>query len=321
MRIRAAFPALALVAYFHSAPAALEKEEKPAAPTSWGYVSNGPVDLRRAPSARKSAVALLERGALVPILQVKSKEAAHWALVRVVDPGKLNPKTGWVEANQLETLPLERFPADADILKLLGGAYLEDYTASQTQIARFLVRQGRRDPALVCFLGAPVLPSARLQVFFPSQAKFIPGPLLEFASSEMDTGITSLEVRDLTGDGNESLITHESFQIVPQNRGTRIVIRRIEDSGFKILWRAPLEFRNLASFPPRQKALSPPEKNIGAPGTVTIGNVEFRQHGGVREPVWKGRVEFRALGREEPVETLAIEKVCPWDGTRFAPLE
>ena len=69
------------------------------------------------------------------------------------------------------------------------------------------------------------------------------------------------------------------------------------------------------------QTLAPPEKNIGLPGTVTKGEVEFRARGRISEPVWKGKVEFHALGREEPVDTLSLEKVCTWDGTKFAPLQ
>jgi hypothetical protein len=77
---------------------------------------------------------------------------------------------------------------------------------------------------------------------------------------------------------------------------------------------------NLASFAPKLQILTPPERNIGAPGTVTKGNVEFRSRGRISEPLWKGKVEFFAFGREQPVETVTIEKLCPWDGMIFSPL-
>ena len=64
----------------------------------------------------------------------------------------------------------------------------------------------------------------------------------------------------------------------------------------------------------------PPEENIGAPGTVSRATIEFRERGSVSQPVWKGKVEFYVFGGEKPVQSVSIEKVCPWDGKKFAPL-
>ena len=69
------------------------------------------------------------------------------------------------------------------------------------------------------------------------------------------------------------------------------------------------------------RVLQPPEANIGMPGTVTKGELEFRTRGRLTDLVWKGKVEFHVLGREEPVESVSIEKTCAWDGTKFAPLQ
>jgi hypothetical protein len=136
----------------------------------------------------------------------------------------------------------------------------------------------------------------------------------------MQAAITDLEIRDLVGDGNECLITREPFSFGPRNEGVNLVIRRIVAGAFQTLWRAPVEFRNLASFAPKMRMLAPPEKNIGAPGTVTKGDVDFRPRGRTTDLVWKGKVEFYVVGREQPVETVDLEKTCAWDGTKFTAL-
>lgn len=307
---------LVLVVDFFLGLSAYPKEAKQEAPVAWAFTRNG-AEVRRSPSKGKPAIARLGRGALVHLFKTDSK---GWTSVRAVEPAKLNAQMGWVESDQIEVLPLGQFPTDAELLKQMGGAFLEDYTASHTTLARYLLRRGGLGPALVCFLGSRVLSSARLQVFLTSKGKFAPGPFLEFVSSEMDTGITALEVRDLVGDGNECLVTREPFRLAPEDFGMNLVIRRIEGSELRKLWEAPLEFRNLSSYPARLEVLAPPERNIGAAGTVTKGEVEFRPRASRSEPVWKGRVEFRVFNRSEPLETIPIEKVCPWDGAKFMPL-
>lgn len=300
---------------------AAEKEKKPPTPTGWCYAAKEAVDAKPAPSERKKTTLRLGRGALVPAFEPKQAGGSNWTRVRVVDPAKLTAETAWVDSSKVESLPLNQFPIDADVLKLLGGSYLDDYTAANAAIARYLVRQGEREPVLICFVGSPMMPQARLQVLPRTPRGFMPGPYLEFPFSEMQAGITSLEVRDLLGDGNDFLITREGFNLGVASHGVNMVIRRLELGVFRILWKAPVEFSNLASFPPKPQMLTPPEKNIGLPGTVTKGDVEFRARGRLSEPVWKGKVEFHALGREEPVDTLNVEKVCAWDGTKFAPLQ
>jgi len=296
------------------------KEIKTEKPIAWGYVWSGPLELRPKPTPRSAGFARLAAGTLAPVLKLDSKQGTKWTRVRVLDLTKLTPQEGWVESSQMELLPSERFPADADLLRQLGGAYLDDFAASHTDIARFLVRQGKADPVLVCFVISSVLPSARLVVFVPTGGKLAPGPSLEFPSSEIQAAIIAVEVRDLLGDGNECLVTREPFRLGPETRGVNMVIRRIEGGVFKTLWKAPLEFRNLGSFPPRAQVLQPPERNIGTEGTVTLGEVSFRLRGRVYEPVWKGKVEFYVLGREQPLESVAIEKVCSWEGARFTSL-
>jgi len=137
----------------------------------------------------------------------------------------------------------------------------------------------------------------------------------------MNVSLKVLEIRDLVGDGNECLVTREPFDLGLENRGIRIVIRRLEGAELKTLWEAPLERRNLSSYPPKTRLLQPPERNIGEPGTVTTGTVDFLARGGRHEPVWKGKVEFYVVGREAPVNSIAFEKTCAWQGTKFAPLQ
>jgi len=115
-------------------------------------------------------------------------------------------------------------------------------------------------------------------------------------------------------------VTHEPFKHQTHEDGVNMVIRKIEGATLETLWQAPLEFRNLASFPPKFQKLDPPENNIATPGTITSGTVEFRARGHVSEPFWKGTIAFYIQGREKPLDTVTYEKLCPWDGSKFAPL-
>lgn len=302
---------------FTSGSRATAKENKPA---GWASVTPLAAEVRSSPSDHKRPIASLGRGALVEVYDSTARGAARWSRVRIVSLETFDPLMGWVESSALERAPLERFPPDADLLKQLGGAYLDDFVKTHVHLARFLVRQGGAVPALVCLIGSVMLPQARLQAFQRAQDRFVPGAFLEFPLAEMKAGIIALEVRDLLGDGNECLVTREPFNIEPEMRGVNLVIRRIQTDGFEKLWEAPLEYRNLASFPPKVLALEPREKNIGAAGTVSKGAVEFRPRGKFSEPVWRGKVEFHALGREEPLETVTIEKLCAWNGKQFQAL-
>jgi len=306
---------------FLASVAATAKEKATAPPFRWAYVKNETrVESRPAHSPRKPAIMQLQRGELVNVLGVEVKGASSWLKISAVNPSTFEAVTGWVDSSGIESEPLEHFPPDAELLKQLGGHYLEDIVASTTEIVRYVVHQGKRDSALACFLGTRALPQARLQIFQWSSGKYLPGPYLEFPASEMLSGITRMEVLDLLGDVNECIVTEEPFHSQPEEDGTNMVIRRMEGNALKTLWQAPLEFRNLASFPPQRQILEPPEKNIGAPGTVTQGKVDFRARGPLSEPAWKGKIEFHVLGREEPVDTVTVEKVCSWDGSKFAPL-
>lgn len=288
--------------------------------TGWGSVPTGPVEVRPKPSSAKPGVARLNSGALVATFRTQKAGGIPWTEVQVVEPATLEVASGWVESSQIQTLPLDQFPSDADLLKALGGVYLEDINATDARMARYLVKRGKEEPALLCYIGSAFLPHTRLQVFRKTNGKLVAGPSLEMSFSQMKTGVTEIEVRDFVGDGNECIITREPFTEALGNAGLNLVIRRIEADGFKVLWKAPLELRSLSSYPPRTEILQPPEKNIGVPGTVTSATVEFRPRGRISEAVWKGKIEFRVLGREAPLETLTVEKVCGWNGKEFAPL-
>ncbi len=288
--------------------------------TNWGYVRKGPLDVHSKPSAGKRASLQLNRGALVEIWKTTDQGSTHWAQVRALNLAKVDFETGWVDASQLDLFPPAQFPRDAEILRLLGGSYLDDFTAEHAAIARWLVQQGTSDRILVCFVTSRDLPSARLATLVPSGGTFVPGPALDFPSADLEAGITSLELRDLLGDGWDCLVTHEPFHNGPATSGVNEVIRRIEGGKFYTLWSAPLEYRYLDVYPAKIQPLEPPERNIGMPGTVTKGDVTFRSRGKILEPEWKGKVEFHAVGRDEPVNSLTIDKVCPWNGGEFAPL-
>ncbi len=301
----------------HGLPAA---EKTAPAFTNWGYIREGPLDVHSRPSAGKRPSMQLYRGALVEIWKTTDRGGTQWAQVRVLSLAKLDFETGWVDASRLDLFPAKQFPRDPEILRLLGGTYLDDFTAEHAVIARWLVQQGKSDRMLVCFVTSRDLPSARLAALLPSGGTFVPGPSLDFPSADLEAGISSLEVRDLLGDGRDCLITHEPFHNGPATSGVNQVIRRIEGGKFHALWSAPLEYRYLDVYPAKIQPLEPPERNIGAPGTVTKGDVTFRARGKIFEPEWKGKVEFYAVGRDAPVNTLTIDKVCPWDGAEFAPL-
>lgn len=315
------FPFVFFLTFHLLLPASLTAREKKAeTPIGWGYASQGAIDVRPGLLNRNVPKLSLGRGALVLILEEKPGKSKPSARVRAVNPATLETVTGWVEASSIDHQPPGEYPSDEDLLKQLGGDYLQDFTASNARIVRYVLRQGNREPALVCFIGAQILPSARLQVFKKSGGKYIPGAYINFPTSEMQFPISDFEVRDLLGDGNEFLITREPFRVQPEDDGVNLVIRRLEVSQLVTLWTAPIRFRNTASYMPHRQILAPPENNIGAPGTITSGTVEYRAHGPTSEPVWKGKVDFLVVGRDEPVDSVKIEKACPWDGFKFAPL-
>jgi hypothetical protein len=299
---------------------AAARGKKAEVPVGWGYASQGPIDVRPGLLNRMAPILRLGRGALVTILEEKSGESKSSLRVRAVNPATLETVTGWVEKSTIESQPWGDYPPDDELLKQLGGEYLQDFTTSNARIVRYVLRQGKQEPALVCFIGAQILPSARLQIFQKSGGKYVPGAYIDFPTSEMQFAITDLEVRDLMGDGNECLITHEPFRIQADDDGVNLVIRRLEVNELVTLWKAPIQFRNTASYLPHRQILAPPENNIGAAGTVTSGTVEYQTRGPMSEPVWKGKVDFLVVGRDEPIDSIKIEKACPWDGFKFTPL-
>ncbi len=320
MKMRRLSAIACLLACLIAASGARAKGKSPVQ-LSWGRVVQGPAEVYRRASVSKKVLARLGSGALAAVFETKRSGGGDWAKVRVVLPTTLEVVSGWTEARRLENFPVSHFPADAELLKSLGGAFLEDFQAKYVQFARFLVRRANQEALLVCYFGSVFLPYTRLQAFVMSGGKWVAGPYLEFHFSQMQTGVSEIEVRDLVGDGNECLITREPFSEALGNRGVNMMIRRIEGGGFKVLWQAPVELRSLSSYLPRQEVLQPPEKNIGVPGTVTTATVDFQTTGRITEPVWKGKIEFHVLGREEPIDTVELNKICNWNGSEFIPVQ
>ena len=122
------------------------------------------------------------------------------------------------------------------------------------------------------------------------------------------------------------MITKEPFREQAQTYGTTLRIRRIADGKFQTLWQAPVEFQNLSQYSPKMQILQPPEQNIGAPGTVTTGEVTFRPAARGKSRYGRGRWSFsfsagiapsmpstsrrRALGMEKNLFRCA-ERVAP----------
>ncbi len=241
-------------------------------------------------------------------------------MLRITDLATLNPVDGWVDSSQVEIVPLDRYPSDEEILRQLSIEQKNDFTTPQVAVSRWLVKQGDAGRALVCFVASFGLAASRLVAFLSDGGTFKLGPGLEFSFSEMKPGILSGEVRDLLGDGVECLITHEPFREGPATFGVNMVIRRLERGKFLSLWVAPLESQNLGFFPPQVQILRPLEKNAGAPGTVTKGEVEFQSRGKTYIPVWKATVEFFAVGQDKPIDSIKVTKACTWNGLEFEPL-
>ena len=290
-------------------------------PIAWCYVRDGPLEVVRKVAGRKTNSVSLGRGTLAPVLKTESKNGRVQALLRITDLGTLAAIEGWADSSKAEILPLDRFPSDEGILRQLDIEPAGGRASSSAAVARWLVRQGDSAPALVCFVALFGLPESRLVAFLPAGGKYLRGPELEFPFSEMKPGIVSGEVRDLLGDGVECLITREPFRKEPENLGVNMVIRRLEHGEYSTLWTAPLESRNLGSFPRAIQKLQPLEKNAGAPGTVTHAEVEFPASGKINIPVWKAAVEFFAVGEDKPRDSVTISKACAWNGSTFEPVQ
>jgi len=324
--MKTGIPLTVLIAGFALSCAVAAKEKKPhAEPQPPGPI--GWLDLRAGSRSFSVSVGDLQkvsrslaRGALLPVFNTKEKHGVKFGQVEALNFDTGKSETGWVEINSSDLKPPDSYPLDSELLRLLGGPYLEDFTAEHTHIARFLVRQAQGPPALVCYVVTMPLSMAKLIVFTPSQEKYVPGAAVTIPVSEMNAGFTSLEVRDLLGNGSDCVITKEPFREQAQTYGTNLRIRKIAGGQFQLVWQAPVEFKNLSQYSPKMQILQPPERNIGAPGTVTTGEVTFRPSGKGQEPVWNGKVEFFVFGRDRAVDAVNIEKACPWDGKEFAPL-
>ena len=296
------------------------KERDNRQPIAWCYVQEGPLEFMRKAMGRRTSSLSLGRGALVPVLKTESKKGRKRALLRITDLATLKLVYGWVDSSKAEIVPIDRFPSDEELLRQLGIETPSGFAASKAAVARWLVKQRNSGPALVCFVASFGQPASRLVAFLPVGANFIRGPGLEFPFSDIKPGVLSGEVRDLLGDGIECLITQEPFREGPATLGVNIVIRRLERGNFSSLWVAPLEWQNLGFFPPEVKILHPLEKNAGAPGTVTKGEVEFQPRGKIYIPVWKATVEFFAAGQDKPIDSVKVNKACAWNGSEFEPL-
>jgi len=295
-------------------------EPQPPGPIAWLDLHTHSRDFSVSLGDLRKVTRNLPRGALLPVFKTKEKHGVKLALAGALNLETGSSELGWVEVKPGDLKPPESYPLDSELLRLLGAPYLDDFTAAHTDIARFLVRQAQGPTALLCYVYTAPLSAAKLVIFTASQGKYLPGAALNFPLSELKAGITSLEIRDLVGDGSSSVITKEPFREQAQTSGANLRIRTIADGQFQLLWQAPIEFQNLSQYSPKMQILQPPEQNIGAPGTVTTGEVTFRAGGKGQEPVWKGKVEFLVFGREKAVDSVSIEKACPWDGKEFKPL-
>lgn len=319
MKLRQSLVAACVCTILLGGVTARAKDKKPVQ-TGWAEVTSTAVEVYRKASVGKKSLAHLSPRSLVPTFESKQSKSVQWTKISTADPATLQPVTGWVESSRLKTFPTDQFPSDEDLQKVLGGAFLEDIHTQDMRMLRYLLRPGDQEPTLLVFIGATFLPQTRLQAFVKKDGNWTAGPSFEYMPVQLKTGLAEIEIRDLIGDGRDCLITREPFAQSFGASGVNLVIRRIEGDVFKTVWQAPLEIRNLSSYPPKIKVLSPPEKNIGIPGSISTGEVEYRRSGKVEEPVWKGKVDFHIPGREKPLNTVNVEKVCPWNGSEFAPL-
>ncbi|MBI4167151.1 MAG: hypothetical protein HY508_15605 [Acidobacteria bacterium] len=286
-------------------------------PIKWCHATKGGVEVRSKPGGKEKSLVKLTRGLLVPAYATKKSGRIEWLRIVVVDPALMTPLSGWVDPAEVEVADATEYPHDDKILALSGSPFLEDFAEENTAVARFILHTKDAGPVLVCYLGTEVLPQTRLQVFYKANGRFKAGQSMDFPFSEMKSPLTSLEVRDLAGDGDEFLVTREPYHVGPQSFGVNMVIRRIEGISFKTIWKTPIAAHNFDSYPPRLDIVDPVVANIGRPGTDTKGEVEFRARGSLTDIVWKGEVNFHALGRDKPLETIHLERTWSWDGTQF----
>jgi len=299
------------------------KERKPAgpaAPIGWLYLEGASRRLSVPEPDLQKATRTVPRGALLPVFKTKEKHGATFAQVAALNLKTGILELGWVDMTSSELKPRESYPLDGELKESLGGAYLEDFTSEHTDIARFLVRQSTGPPELLCYVVTMPRSVAKLVIFTQSQGKYSPTVASDIPLTEMQAGITSFEVRDLVGDGSDCVITKEPFREQADTYGTNLRIRKVEDGQLQVVWQAPVEFRNLSQYGPKLQILQPPVLNIGTPGSVTTAEVTFRPNGKGQEVVWKGKIEFFVFGRDQAVNSVNIEKACPWDGKKFLSL-
>jgi hypothetical protein len=297
-----------------------KKEVGPVLPIGWLYLHDGPRDFSVSKEDLLKSTRPLPRGSLVPVFKTKVKNGSTYGRVAALNPQTGLAEVGWVKIDPAELKPQPSYPPDDDLTPLLGSPYLDDITAKHTDMARFLVHQAQGPDVLLCYVLTVQLSMAKLVTFTSSGGKFALGASLNIPITEMSNGITLLEIRDLVGDGSECIVSKENFRDLADTSGSNLVIRRIVDGQFQTVWQAPIKFRNLSQYNAKVQILQPPEKNIGAPGTVTTGEVTYLPSANGQTPVWKGKVEFFIINREKALDSVKIEKACPWDGNEFAPL-
>lgn len=320
MRIPLLIPLLvALIAVPSPAASRDSNHTAPASPIGWLNLQSGARQLSVADQDTKKAVRRIPRGEVVPVFQTKEKRRIELARVASLNLATDKTEMGWVEIRPADVEAPDKYPRDSELLRSLGGTYLDDESAAHTEIARFLVRQAHGPPVLLCYVLTAPLSMAELVVFTPSQGKFLPGDSINITFTDMQSGIISLELRKLLGDDSDCVITKETFRKQAQMDGTNIVIRTVADGRIRVIWQAPIEFKNFSQYNSKIQILRPPERNVGAPGTRATGEVTFRPNGGQEEPVWSGKVDFFVFGREKPFDSVQFEKACPWTGTEFAP--
>jgi hypothetical protein len=297
-----------------------KKEAGPVLPIGWLYLRDGSRDFSVSKEDLQKSTRPLPQGSLVPVFKTKEKQGSTYGRVAALNLETGLAELGWVKIDSAELKPQPSYPPDDDLTPLLGTPYLDDVTAKHTDMARFLVHQAQGSEVLLCYVLTAQLSMAKLVTFTSSEGKFSLRASLNIPITEMSNGITSLEIRDLVGDGNDCIISKENFRDLADTSGRNLVIRRIVDGQFQTVWQAPIKFKNLSQYNAKVQILQPPEKNIGAPGTVTTGEVNYRPGGHGQIPVWKGKVEFFVINREKALDSVTIEKACPWNGNEFTPL-
>jgi hypothetical protein len=314
-----------LLAVLSTLPTAVAGKEKPPPepkrPIGWLHLDDDTHKFSASEDDFQRVRRKLAMGLLLPVYKTKERSGAHLAQVRIVNLEQGKTELGWTEAKLDDIKPTEFYPTDDDLLRLLGPEYYDDSVTSQTDIARYLVRQPRGAPVLLCYVMTAPYSLAKLVVYAPNPIKLAATSMVSVPISEIEAGISSIEIRDLLGNGTDCIVMNQHFRDQAQTLGVQMFIRRIVDGKLQDLWQAPTRYKNLSEYGARVDILQPPERNIGMPGTVTTGEVTFVANGKMREPHWKGKVDFYVIGREKVFDSVDIDKTCPWNGQTFAPLK